>query len=834
MGWSACATAIKNAAGGILSDDELEEIISRIQARTRFLQGQQSLGTTQAMAQAAREIGDEVTLQAKIEKRNALLNLQARIARRARIEAAPNYFDGIRAELHGINTPIHGGRFSAQAEWNALKEQYWSGMTAALERAGLFETVRSGRLEQDWARELFELSKGEDGKPGITHQAEALKIARIVHEWQTLAKKNLNDAGAWIGDYAGYITRTAHDPDRIRAAGFQAWRDVIEPRLDPRTFEGVEDRTKFLKNVYDNLVTGVHLTEEGGVQFKDPAFTGPANLAKKVSQARKLHFSDADGWLQYQQRFGNGTVLSSILNSLDRAARSTAIMRRWGTNPRDEFQRDIRYLRETHKGDERQVDATRLGIDANALQNRFDLLDGTANQPVNQLGAKVGQVARLTQSMAKLGGVLFTHLSVGMTKAAELRHHGVGFLESYSDFLQSMVRGRGKGETRQIMDLLGAGMEGMHGSLLGRFEADDTLPGTLSKLSNVYFKATGLTYMFDAQKAGAMFVLSRHLGGMLDRQFGALPAATQRALDRYGITADEWEALRGVTDHATSEGRKFLTPDAATRAGLDHKAGDDLAMKLHAYFEDSARRAMITPGIEERAILLRGTRPGTPEGEALRFFAQFKTWPTALITQGIGRELFGAGPLKQNLPAAIGGILHMAVAGAVFGYLRMAITDLFKGRDPRDPNDPKTWLAALQQGGGVGILGDYLFGEYSRFGNNFSEALLGPVVGATLGSVVDLWNRAKEGKDLKPEAFKLMIDNTPFLNLFYARTALNYLFLWQIQEALNPGYQRRYERRIEQQNGQSFWISPAARVAGQDAFSAPRFSHVDPTTGAAR
>jgi hypothetical protein len=204
-------------------------------------------------------------------------------------------------------------------------------------------------------------------------------------------------------------------------------------------------------------------------------------------------------------------------------------------------------------------------------------------------------------------------------------------------------------------------------------------------------------------------------------------------------------------------------------------------------------------------------------GEGLRFVAQFKQWPAAVIRQGIGREIYGG----QSKPAAIAGLLHMALGSVVFGYLRMVLSDLSKGRTPRDPSEPKTWAAAMMQGGGVGILGDYLFGEYNRFGQSPIESFAGPVLGSGSAAVVDLWNRLKakaldpeHAHDLAPELFRFAVDNTPFVNLFYARAALNYAFLYQVQEALSPGYLRRYERRIKQQNHQGFWLKPSSAVGG--------------------
>jgi hypothetical protein len=125
------------------------------------------------------------------------------------------------------------------------------------------------------------------------------------------------------------------------------------------------------------------------------------------------------------------------------------------------------------------------------------------------------------------------------------------------------------------------------------------------------------------------------------------------------------------------------------------------------------------------------------------------------------------------------------------------------------------------QGGGLGIFGDYLFGQYDRMGHSLTESLAGPVVGAA-SDLFNLWNEAKgyaigslEGgkpKDVRPDALRFAENNLPFVNLFYVRLALDHLFLFQLQEAMSPGYLRRYEQRIQKQNHQTFWLRPSAAV----------------------
>ena len=355
--------------------------------------------------------------------------------------------------------------------------------------------------------------------------------------------------------------------------------------------------------------------------------------------------------------------------------------------------------------------------------------------------------------------------------------------------------------------------------------------------------------------------MARNLGSHLDTAHADLPMAEQRLLRQYEIGADRWDLVRTVADPLKlMDDRAVLTPDMAMRipdqpiVDLLHRQGkidlaqitdnrtqrlvdqyrEDLANRMWAMFSDRSRFAMITPGIETKVDLLQGTRPGTPEGELLRAVAVFKSWPAAMVRMGLGREVFGRAEVGDTFlqairrPAVIGGILHMGLAATVLGYLVMSIRDILKGREPRDPLDYKTWIAAALQGGGAGILGDFLFGEYSRTGNNPVETLAGPLIGGIGSSVVDLWNRAKNGDDFSPAAYRFVFNNMPFINLAYTRLPVDYLFNWQVQEALNPGAMHRFEQKVLRDNRQRFWISPSAAVGGSRTPPRQREAPPDP------
>jgi hypothetical protein len=154
------------------------------------------------------------------------------------------------------------------------------------------------------------------------------------------------------------------------------------------------------------------------------------------------------------------------------------------------------------------------------------------------------------------------------------------------------------------------------------------------------------------------------------------------------------------------------------------------------------------------------------------------------------------------------GIVGTMVGTTILGYMALSLKDIIKGREPRNPTDMKTFADAFVQGGGAGIYGDFIFGEFNRYGQGPLETFAGPTIG-TASDVLKLYAKLRDGDPAGAAATRLAIQNTPFLNLFYTRAAMDYLFIYGIMEHNSPGYLRRMERRLEREKGQEFFFPPS-------------------------
>jgi len=151
----------------------------------------------------------------------------------------------------------------------------------------------------------------------------------------------------------------------------------------------------------------------------------------------------------------------------------------------------------------------------------------------------------------------------------------------------------------------------------------------------------------------------------------------------------------------------------------------------------------------------------------------------------------------------------------MLGYASITAKDLIRGKEPRDPFDTSTAAASLIQSGVAGIAGDLIYNSFSDHGYSWPEFIGGPVFGYG-ADAVKIFKGITNGEADAARAWKSVKDNLPFANLFYLEPAVNYGFLYQIQDYVNPGYLGRMENAIKNLEGQDYMevFRPSAVVGG--------------------
>lgn len=846
----AMATAAMREAMPDITPQEIDDLLAGLRQQVKGLRGmarsarsmigaEDQAGLLQSDAmRAADMLANNLEMAAVIEKRNAALNINARLKATSFVNQFRDKgldFEGFAALLVGSERVRTGARVSIDAEYKGFRGEWVGGMIADVERLGLMREFISGAFDRDIYDALYRMGAGE-GADLSNLPKQAVQLAEVVSKYQSDARNTRNRFGSWIRDLQGYITRQSHDMFKIRDVSDAEWIAFVKERIDlPKMIRlgliSEQDPIASLRGMYDDFASGVHMKAAAG-EDDAAAFGRGANLAKRESVSRAIYFKDGLAAYEYNERFGVGRLAESVMIGLDNAARSASLLKTLGTNPEVTLTRLLDEYEATLAPDpERRA---KFRSQRGAIMNLLAQVDGSVYVPGNVTAAKVGAFLRAWQNMAKLGGALISSISDLAGYGAELRYaQGKGLLSGVADGMGALVRGRAKDERAAIASSLGVFHETMAGAITARFDSPDLVGGKMAAAMQLFFRLNGLAWWTETLRDGAALSHSHYMATQTGRAFDKIDPELRRMLQLYNIDAGKWDLLR-MGQLQMADGRGYLTPEGlrtVPRAAFENyitQVGrtvndatvqnliDDLSQALRVMAIDRAHHAVLEPSARTRAWMLRGSQPGTVPGELLRFIGQFKSFSVAMVQSVLGREVYGRGydTLGEYMRKGHGdmlGLAYMVGLYGLLGYGAMAAKDLLKGREPRDPLDPKTLAAAMAQGGGLGLYGDFLFGEYSRMGRTFTASVAGPVLG-NLDTLTDLWTRIRNGDDVAAASFKALIDNTPFLNLYWARPVLDYLVLYHIQEALNPGFLRRMEKRIERDNGQTFILPPSQVV----------------------
>jgi len=328
-----------------------------------------------------------------------------------------------------------------------------------------------------------------------------------------------------------------------------------------------------------------------------------------------------------------------------------------------------------------------------------------------------------------------------------------------------------------------------------------------------------------------MLGMANYFAKQKNLAFDSLNPQLKSLFNVYNIDSTKWNIIRKTAMEKADDGKEFINislldqisdADVKKITGIDQLSKRELQIEKDKFkasvsgmLLDRTIYAVIEPDARVKATLTQGYLGGTGMGEAIRFFGQFKAFPLSIVQKVLGREIdYFKGPNK-DLARGIVGLGSIIVTSGLLGYLSMTIKDLIKGRSPRDPTKGKTVMAAFLQGGGLGIYGDVLFQE-TRSGGDIIGNIAGPVPLTTFDLVQAIkYGIRGEGGKAGRTAYRAVSQSIPFMNLFYLKTAFDYLIGYQIMETMSPGTLRRIERRMKKDYNQDFLLTkPSSTFKG--------------------
>lgn len=879
---AACMVGRLGDDAGSFTDDDLDEIIERLEGRRKLRRdaGDLSDDARRTFDDAARA-AYELRLAAAVERRRAILDVKVMNEARQSIAAfstpkssagtgakpvetvtmvggkktvqrAPGGMNdvlGLKSLLASSNRRVDRARWSVNSLRAGRQRKFVRAMFAELKREGLLQYLEGrkiwgvglgpGYLDRQIAAEIWELTS-PNGRPGVSGSPEAQRVAQVIQKHMDIARIDQNRQGAFIEELRGYIANQSHDVMKLKTAGFAKWRDEVVPGLDVvRTFGSMlegEQLDEALQGVYDTLTLG---------NLSDDLPIGPTldkkmgvNEAKAASQRRVLHFLTSDDWMNYNDRYGRGSLLDSVVATQERAAHTAALMEVLGSNPRMTFEKLRGELMVLNKADAETVEA----LKSKQIDALLDAADGAVDRIHSPFWAGLGSKVRTWQSWSKLGAAVLSSITTDpIMQAHRLTYNGMNAFEAMKSSTIGLLNGN-----HAAGEHLGFGLQSMMNDIASRFNGTEDMEGWFGKMSNLFWKVNGMDVWDRFRQRGFVSAIASELYGARDKNWEALAPDLRTTLGSYGFTPIEWNLVRRFGVMEPEGGGGVLTPELmkhvpdsellpmigkrSPSAGALDRARDRLATLLDVYYTDQLDWAMLKPGIREKALVSAGHQRGTAVGELARSLFLFKQYPVQMYQRVLGS--FAQEDHHFAIPGAMlampkSDMVRMSsllAALMVGGYGATVLKDTSKGRTPQDPTNPKTWVAAFMQGGGFGIYGDFMFGLQSRYGTGPLAQFAGPIA-ADVENIIDLrsdvfallWSdspgkRADKIDKLYSDIFYFAKQDTPFLNMWYSRAALDYLVLYRIQDWLNPGSLRRVESKLKKDTGQEFYLPPSQVV----------------------
>ena len=719
-------------------------------------------------------------------------------------------WEAVKSLLSGSDHIIEGGSRSIFMDAMTLSDGARRMLVDALEDEGLLKVAKSGALD----REIYIAKHQMANKQQVTVSPEAQRIATAYTKLYNHLQDNMEISGSLRNRLDGYLKRS-HDALKIEQGGFDKWKASLLKGIDPEESFGTKDAAKIesiLKEDYENIILGEY--DSGHTQSSSGKFIEikGAGLDKRLSKKRVYKFKSGELEFAYMEEFGKGSTLENLLNSIERDSRNAASMNRLGSNPRLTYETIKSQIKKDMRGNpelSKKFKAKESNLDA-LFENTV-----TGFRHGSSALARYSTNTRSVVSMAMLGGAVIKAGTTDIATAASVLRAktGKGILESY----WKVIKGIGKNLSPRKRKILAKRMKtytdnGL-GEVFSRFNPDDAPGGTISKGINTFFKANLMKQQNDIWKSGNGNVFSNHLADISDTPLGSLNKYDKATLGRYGITSGDWDHIR--TAFEVVEGEKLITPYAVDQLNLPAKQKRELRLKISAYLRESSEYLMSpTPGVAERNFFQGRVDPDSVAGQMVLFAGQFKSFGMSAVK--VARHVIMSNP--DHAGKSFGNIIkddwrgvgvnmgNLMLGTTVMGAVGIWASDMVKGKTPRHPDNAEFWMQAMVSGGGMGLYGDFIFGEYDSNYRSLSQDVLGPVIGGSFNTAAEVWAGMRRGEPNAYKAFNLLINNVPYSNLFYTRAGLDYLFLDGIQENLSPGYKARKRKRMREQ-GQE-WIIP--------------------------
>jgi hypothetical protein len=632
-----------------------------------------------------------------------------------------------------------------------------------------------------------------------TGNEKAAKSATAFSKAAEYLRERYNRAGGFIPKRNDWGMPQVHDQVRVSKAGMDDWIEYTLPKLNREAMVNADGRIMSDDELMQAMRESYKTISTDGQNKKVPgAFSGNGKMANRHQDSRFLVFKDADSWIEYQESFGSPDFFNVMVGHIRSMSSEIAMLEVLGPNPNQAF----KYLSDITEND------GNMGM----VNSVWNVVSGSADMiEVNRESlAKGTAFTRHLLMSAQLGGAAISSITDPVYGKMTRAFNGLPIVKSIQHTVGQL--NPADESDRAFAAHLGMVMDGWSSQALvgSRFSGEMDPAGKASKISETLFRASGLTAWTNGQRNSFGLDFQWHLARQMGNPLSSVESKFQGMMRRYGITDDDWEIMRSVPleEHG---GTSYFRPQNMHDLDLPTETVDNLVTKILEAMNTEMDFAVPTPDARVRAIQTwGGQKRGSVGGEVSRMTMMYKSFSmTQFMT-----HMYRNGPKFVGVYA-----LRLGIMLSAMGALSIQMKEISRGREPRQM-DGAFLFAAMMQGGGLGIFGDFIdasgVGNKNRYGNSFLATAMGPggsLIEDAVGLGVSGFDFATDPftgdeTNLGREAARLMQRYTPGNNLWYGRLLFERYLFDNLQEMTDPKAKqnrKKYERKIKTERGQDYW-----------------------------
>jgi hypothetical protein len=618
------------------------------------------------------------------------------------------------------------------------------------------------------------------------------QIMKFAKQWADVTetiRTDFNAKGGSISKNEKWLMPQNHDARELLAKGKTEleskalWKEKITPMLDRNNMLD-DNGNQLTDEAFDEALDFTFETIVSGGLNKTKDFTVPrmgAKLSRKGSERRFLFFKDADSWLEYQKVYGKGDIFTTLTDHVSSKANDIANMEIFGTSPKSTFDALLNQVKKEGEIKPRQ---------GRFAEMVFDVATGRINQGELTTLADFMQSVRNVITASTLGKAFLSAFSDIGFQAITARYNNLPALKVLNKQMSLMNPANEADRIAAVK--MGLIAEAWKGRATGANRYADVY-GTdaTQKMAEGVMRASLLAPWTDAGRKAFGMEYSSMLADNFTIKFNDLDPSTKKAFASYGISEQDWDVFRA---------QKPLTHKGAKFADMTQDGGK----KFHQMVLSETDFAVPTPDSRVRAFTTGGLGRASIAGQAWRSAMMLKSFPITIMTTHFYRAA-----MQSTIGEKLSYVGLLAASTSALGGAALQMKDIAAGREPR-PVDEKFVGAAFMQGGGLGILGDFVFSDKNRFGGGIEQTLAGPtgelfnkVTSLTLGNVQQAFKG--EETNVLSESIQFIDRYTP--DIWQTHLFKNAIFD-QLELMSDPKAQKKFNRIMKKRKkefNQDYW-----------------------------